>query len=244
MLCATATIQISRDTHERAQRMPFLKKKVHLIYNGIDSPHVLARDDARSLLRAHHAPHNTQEGVWIGSIAELHPNKNLASLIQAVAELQKQDVHVSLWLIGDGEERETLTTRSEQLHVADRVCCTGYIKDAARLLPAFDIFALPSKKEGLPYVLLEAGLAECAVVASNIHGNNDIIENTVSGLLVDTEHPEQIVNALRQLATSAEERQRFGTALNRRVQERFSIVRMRTETCALYAPSSKPSISR
>jgi glycosyltransferase involved in cell wall biosynthesis len=244
MLCATATIQISHATFERARRMPFLKKKVHCVYNGIDTPDFLTQDEARTMLHARQASENALQGMWIGSIAELHPNKNLTSLVQAVADLKNQGVDAILWLIGDGEERGALATLCEKLHVTDRVFCTGYIEHAARILPAFDVFTLPSKKEGLPYVLLEAGLAGCAVVASNIHGNDDIVEHELSGLLVDTEQPRQMVEALRRLAEDATERERYGTALKKRVQERFSIERMRTETCALYAPSSNPSISR
>lgn len=238
MMLAHATIQISIATHARAQHMPFLKSRVHLVYNGIPTPAFTSKATARSTLIQDRVP----DGVWIGTIAELHPNKNLTMLVDAVALLVREGLDVHAWLIGDGEERTALEVRVRTLGLEHRVHCTGYIPDASRLLPAFDIFALPSAKEGLPYVLLEAGHASLPVVASNISGNNDIVEHEKSGLLVPND-VERLADALGTLVRNQTTREQYGTALKLRVTKLFSLTQMHDATSALYT-SSNPTSSR
>ena len=72
---------------------------------------------------------------------------------------------------------------AQELKVDDHVHFLGFLENAANYLKAFDIFLLPSIKEGLPYVLLEAAQADIAVVASNVGGIPDIVEDNKSGLL-------------------------------------------------------------
>lgn len=229
MLLAHVSIYISKETYERARRMPFMRNRVYLIYNGIMRPEFLTRDDARRTL----AGDSASRTVWIGTIAELHPNKNLALLIDAVGILRARGVTVETWLIGDGEERAHLEEHAHALGVAPAVHCTGYIEHAARLLSAFDIFVLPSKKEGLPYVLLEAGMAHLAVVGSNISGINEIIENGVSGELI-LHDSTALADVLERLVKEPGTCAAYGTALARRVEERFSITRMYDDTRRLY----------
>jgi len=246
MLLATASIQISRDTYERARRMPFLKKKVHLVYNGIDAPQLLSRTEAREVLDAACGNDSTSaEGMRVGTIAELHPNKNLGTLIRAFADIAPRHPEASLWLMGEGEERGNLEHLAREEGVRERVHFTGYLEGAARVLPALDIFVLPSRKEGLPYVLLEAGLAGCAVIASAISGNDDIVENGISGSLIEGE-PGPLAKTLTALLTTESLRKSYGAALRERVEKLFSIEHMREETCALYSSlsPSNPSISR
>jgi glycosyltransferase involved in cell wall biosynthesis len=103
--------------------------------------------------------------------------------------------------------------------------------EAAHLLRAFDIFVLPSKKEGLPYVLLEAGLAGLPVVASDLPGNLDIIDTGETGLLIA---PEALAGPLQMLVRDEGMRRRLGHALNAHVTTTFSLETMITKTLALY----------
>lgn len=238
MLCAHDTIQISRATYERARRMPFLERRIHLIYNGIPEPMF----EERVLARRELGTAQTIRGVWVGTIAELHPNKNLMLLVDACAALIRTVPDVHLWLIGNGEARGALIARAHELRIEERVHFPGYIENAARLLPALDVFVLPSAKEGLPYVLLEAGYAGLPVVASDINGNNDIVEHGVSGLLVP-QNVRSLTDALMMLVNDVPLRTSYGAALRLRVRSTFSCARMVADTLALYA-SSNPTISR
>jgi glycosyltransferase involved in cell wall biosynthesis len=227
------TIQISQDTFERARRMPFVGKKVSLVYNGIATPDFLPRVTARHTL----AP--TLEGqedtmLWVGSIAEYHPNKNLTALIEAVALLHHAGTDVRLVLIGeecDGRNALEEVVRAHQ--IPHLVHLLGRVPDASRYLTALDVFVLPSLKEGLPYVLMEAGLAKLPVVVSDITGNREVVTHGVSGTVVEPT-PKELARALRALHDTPKLCTQYGTALNTDVRNRFNIERMLKDTLATY----------
>ncbi|MCA9354661.1 MAG: glycosyltransferase, partial [Candidatus Kaiserbacteria bacterium] len=181
--------------------------------------------------RAKLAPHVPSEATWIGGIGELHPNKNWSAAIEAMTSLPP---HTQLLIIHDGEERERLETLILTHELEDRVHLIGYVDNAPKYLLAFDVFLLPSVKEGLPYVLLEAGLAGLPIVASNLPGNQDIIDTGHTGLLVEPT-PQLLGTALGMLVRDESMRNRMGTALQETIQKTFSLERMCRETFATYS---------
>lgn len=223
---AHRTIMISTETYERARALPYMNNKVVLIKNGIAPFPLLEKTIARAQLGPT-IPLNT---LWIGGVGELHPNKNWSALVEAMETLPSS---VHLLIIGDGEQRELLTALIDQRDLLGRVHLLGYTKDASTYLSAFDIFVLPSKKEGLPYVLLEAGLARLPVVASNLPGNQDIIQTGETGFLVEST-PEMLAASLEILTRDEAMRRRLGMALYTSVKTNFSIEAMLAATFALY----------
>lgn len=229
ILLTHATILISSDTYARASALPFCKKKVHLIYNGLRPLPLWPRREARKQL----VPHAPRGHVWIGTVAELTPNKALDTLVSAAANLKSRGYTFTLVLIGEGEERATLAKLIADAKLEDSVHMLGFVPDAGNLLAAFDIFALVSTKEGLPYVLLEAGQAGCAVVGTRIAGTTDIIDST-TGLLVRPKSIRETADALELLIKDETKRHSYGEALHRRVKEKFSLARMLLEIQKLY----------
>lgn len=237
MLLSHVTIQISQDTFERARRMPWVGKKVRLVYNGIQAPDFLPRSEARNTLLPN-TPAAIQHDVWIGSIAEYHPNKNLDVLIEAVVLLKQHGTIAHLVLIGEeGDGRAHLETIAQAHGVSDQVHLLGVVPNAAQYLKALDIFTLPSKKEGLPYVLLEAGLAELPVVVSNITGNTEIVTHEKTGLVTQAT-PKQLADALKTLINNPTLATQYGKALHEDVQRRFSKEQMVGSTAILYTPTT------
>src|SRR3989344_2918785 len=139
--------------------------------------------------------------------------------------------------MGDGEERARLQKIIESNGLAGKVFLVGFVKDAARYLPAFDIFTLTSLKEGLPYVLLEAGLAGLPIAATDIGGVPDIVGEKGPGVLVPPANAEETARALRALLDDSENRAVLGAALRSRVSTRFSLSKMHAETVREYAES-------
>ena len=229
MMLAKKTIQITRDTRERASSLPFLKNKVFLIHNGIEPPRFMDTGGAR----AHLSPETKEEVIWIGALAELTINKNLHVLIETIASMREKSIPVHLFICGAGEEKNRLLSLVKDLDVSAHVHLLGYVPDAATYLKAFDIFVLPSLKEGLPYVLLEAGHASLAVVASDIPGISDILTHGKTGLMV-TPTREGLEEALSGLVFDEEARVHYGAALKKHVEESFSIKKMVEETVLLY----------
>lgn len=223
-------IMISKETYERAKRMPGMSQKVTYIKNGVAPVDFYTAEDARSELKL-----DLPSGhIIIGGIGELHPNKNWATAINTISTLPS---HIHLAIIGSGEEYDQLQLQIKKLNVEHRIHLLGYVPDAVRYLKAFDIFLLPSKKEGLPYVILEAGLAGLPVVASDLPGIRDIITSGEEGFLVEPT-PKMLTTALQMLLRDDGMRRRLGSALQEKVMTTFSIAHMTDETFALYSSNS------
>ncbi|MGD0328579.1 MAG: glycosyltransferase family 4 protein [Minisyncoccia bacterium] len=229
LLC-DSVILISKDTFKRARRMPFCKNKTHLIYNGIAPVNFEAREKARRKLLS---DASIQNGPWIGTIAELTRNKGLSYLIDAAALLKKRGLNSIICIVGHGEEYANLKKLVAEKELSDQIYFPGFVFNAANLLCALDIFTLTSVKEGLPYVLLEAGQAGCAIVGSRIPGIMDVIDNT-TGILVDAKDPEAIAAALETLLRDSKRRQELAKNLRARISENFSIEQMLEKTAAVY----------
>src|SRR3989344_7277775 len=108
------------------------------------------------------------------------------------------------------------------------------IPNASKYLKNFDIFVLPSLKEGLPYVLLEAGLAGMHVIASNVGGIPEIIENGKEGLLVPPANPEELAVAIKKLIEDKTLRENLAKNLNEKIKKEFSLEKMLKETISQY----------
>lgn len=160
--------------------------------------------------------------IWIGTIAEYVRNKNLMAAVHAVHALIKSGVQCCFILIGnDGGERAQLSSYIHAHNLDNHIFLTGYIDEAREYLKAFDIFLLPSLKEGLPYVLLESGLAHIAPIASGIGGIPDIITHEQSGILIDPKNPQSITTALRLLIESPATREQYAQDFEDKVQSEF-----------------------
>ncbi|MEW5907944.1 MAG: glycosyltransferase family 4 protein [Patescibacteria group bacterium] len=114
------------------------------------------------------------------------------------------------------------------------------LSDAAKYLKNFDIFVLPSLKEGLPYVLLEAGLAEIPIIATNVSGVPEIIEDPstgsgqATGLLINPASSEEITNAIKKLINNPDLGKTLAKNCRQKILKEFSFERMVKETIDVY----------
>ncbi|MCC6290538.1 glycosyltransferase [Candidatus Nomurabacteria bacterium] len=211
-LLSHRVIVISESEKIRTRNWWLVRHKINLIYNGVATTNLLSRKEARAELNL------PEDAFVVGTIAELHKNKGLEYL-------PKID-NVDFVLIGEGEERKNLENKG--------LILAGNIPDASRLLPAFDIFVLPSIKEGLPYVILEAGLAGLPVIATSVGGIPEMIDHEQSGILVPTKNPEKIKRAIETLKNHPEICQSYGESLKKKVGSGFSLEGMVEETMIIY----------
>lgn len=119
----------------------------------------------------------------IMSIGELSVRKNHKVVIKALSKIHNKKI--KYLIIGFGELEVELKSLVKKLNLEDRVVFTGYRKDAKAILHIANIFAFPSLQEGMPVSVMEAMAVGLPIVASNIRGNNDLIENGVNGFLYD-----------------------------------------------------------
>jgi len=171
--------------------------------------------------------------TWLGTIGELHPIKRQALLIECLALIHDDYPQLRLFIIGEGSERKNLENLIIEKNLADKVFLLGSISEAARLLKAFSIFLLTSKSEAYGYVVHEAGLAGLPVVATNVGGIPEIIENKVSGLLVPSDDLNALREALSKLLDSQTLRLTLAANLKAKMLDR-SLDKMIRATEALY----------
>jgi glycosyltransferase involved in cell wall biosynthesis len=207
------------------------RSRLHVISNGIDvnrfAPNPAARREVRSEL-------GISDDAWVVcTVGRLAEEKNQGALVDAMAPLLDQ--RRRLVIVGDGPARSTLR---EQLDGMDRghfVCMTGARGDVERLLAAADVFALTSRTEGLPLVLLEAMATGLPVVSSAVGGIPDVVEHRATGLLFEAGALEPLRRQLDWLSMDAPLSRQLGRAARHHVVTRYSVERMAAEYDALYA---------
>lgn len=232
-LLSHQTIEVSN--HDHTLFMPGTKNKRSVIPTALKENSFYSRSEARGLLYDASTSEQHLTNTWLVSVAELHPNKNLALAIDAVAEYNTtHNSKVFYTILGGGELLNELTEQVKLRSQADYIKLLGHTHQASLYLLAFDIFILPSKKEGLPYALLEAGQAGLPCIASNVGGIPEVIDNLKTGLLINPNNPNEVIAALDTLITYPDIRTTVALNLKQFISEKHKLESMFKATEALY----------
>lgn len=233
VLLAHKTIAVS-EAVARDMKYPFASRKISVIKNSVGAIDFLSRQEARKYLSKISKINIPDESFVFGTIAELHPSKGLEYSIESLVPIIEKNPYVYYFILGEGQDREKLTSLITKYHLEKRVELLGFVDNAPQYLRALDCFILPSITEGIGYVLLEAGLANLPVVATNVGGIPEVIENTVTGLLVPPRDPEAITEALDTILISPALRTDMSSALYKKVVHDFVLENMVSTTAELY----------
>lgn len=229
VLLSHKTIAVSKAI-KNEMNFPFAPKKISVIQNGIGMIDFVDKETARKKL----VPESHKSELWLGTISELTKNKGVDNTLRAFARIAKEFPQARFIVIGEGEERENLENLIKNLDITNQVHLLGFIPDASRYLKAMDIFILTSRTEALGFVLLEAGMASIPPIASRVGGIPEIIENTVSGILVRPNNIKEVETALRFLFEHEEKRHLMGEHLYTSVSSKFSFEKMLNDTIEIY----------
>jgi glycosyltransferase involved in cell wall biosynthesis len=188
---------------DQANGLGIRPKQLVLIHNGIDPYRLefLPRDDARLSLfekASKLSGRIFQTNIIIGTLANLYPTKGIKVLIET-AEYFKSNENVVFMVIGDGPERKNLEELIKQKGLEKKIFLMGQMKDGFKLLPAFDIFVLPSVKEGFPFSILEAMAAKLPVIATHVGAVPEIIDNGKNGFIVEPCNPAALAGKIKEL---------------------------------------------
>lgn len=134
------------------------------------------------------------EEVFAISVAQLIKRKNHMVLIEAVAKLQNPHFH--LFICGDGLQEQELKAKVCELGLEKQIHFLGFRRDVHKICSAADMFLFASVQEGLPVAVMEAMACGLPIIASNIRGNNDLIDEGKGGYLVDARDVEGFVSAV------------------------------------------------
>ncbi|MFA6315592.1 MAG: glycosyltransferase family 4 protein [Candidatus Paceibacterota bacterium] len=227
ILCHT-TILLSDREYEQARHFPWIKDKIKLLLPGIKMPVLMSIDGAKQTISKMIAMPMTDfsKKIILGTIAELHPNKGLNYLIEAVATIVESNPNVISIVIGTGQEESSLRQKIKKLHLENNFFLVGYLEDAVEYIKAFTLFVLPSLKEGLPYAILEAGCASLGVVTTTVGGIPEIVEDMKSGILVQPKNSRELTHAISFMIEHPDERKKYGIALKERVTSKYAFDRM------------------
>jgi glycosyltransferase involved in cell wall biosynthesis len=166
---------------------------------------------------------NARDDLVVGSVGRLSPEKGLKYLLQAMAAVTRQEPRTRLILAGDGPDRRSLERLATRLHLVDRVEFTGELphEQVPQTLARMDVFAMPSTWEGFGVAALEAAAMDLPVVASNVHGIPDVVEDSVTGILIPPKDVDALSGAILRLLRNPDERRRMGRAGRDMVAARY-----------------------
>ena len=203
---------------------------IRTIYYGIE-PAQTSSD--RNALRA--SLNMGSEDIVVGIVARLVEQKGHRYLIDGFAKAVMENQKLRLLIVGSGELEGELKKRIKRENLQEKVIFSGYRSDTVDLLNAIDIFAHPSLWEGFGLSVLEAMNMGKPVVATNVSALPELVEDTVTGLLVPPRDTAALADALLKLAANPSLRQQMGASGQQRCRSFFSVDRMVQETRSLYA---------
>lgn len=203
-------------------RAPFLARgdKVRVVHNGVDTRRFAPRARPERGAR-----------VRFVALGRLDPRKGLDLAIEAVARVPEAELEI----VGDGEERASLTALTRRLGVEGRVRLTGYAGDVRDAIARADVALSSAREEGLGVALLEAMAMARPVVAVPVGGIPEIVRDGQTGWIAERRTTEDLARAMRAAIERPDERERRGDEARARVAASFSLDAMRSGYEDVYA---------
>ena len=193
--------------------------KISVVYNGIDlSPYKKSKDPGYL-----ESELDIQEDLPIvGTVARLTPVKGLIYLLRSIPSVLASFPNTRFMIVGGGFLQKSLEEEANKLEIKKNVLFTGSRQDVPSLLKFFDIFVLPSLKEGLPFAIIEAMATSIPVIATEVKGNREVVKDGISGILVPPKNPQDLAKAIINLLQDKEKAKRMGNAGFSRAELNFS----------------------
>jgi len=179
----------------------------------------------------------------VAVVSRLNPQKGIEQFIDAAALIGARFPQAHFLVVGDQHKipgasnsgyRATLEERALRLGLGKRLVFAGFRLDVPQILAQVSVAVLPSLTEALSNSLLESMAAGAPVVATEVGGNPEVVEDGVTGLLVPPQDPEALARAVCRLLEWPQEAERLGRAGRRLIHERFSVAQMVHATEQLY----------
>jgi glycosyltransferase involved in cell wall biosynthesis len=166
------------------------------------------------------------DDVSIGCVARLSGEKGHATLIRAMAELQRRGLQFRGCFLGAGPEKASLVTLAKELGVSERLTFAGAVANVEDYLQAFDIVALLSSREGMPNAVLEAMAAGKPVVCTPVGAIPELLDEGNAGVLLSNLDPHSVAGVLSDLAANPDRRLDLGRRARQRAEHRYGFEAM------------------
>jgi glycosyltransferase involved in cell wall biosynthesis len=215
-------------------------ERVQVVYDGLPLPSVCLSATEREAVRRSYSIAPGER--LIGLVGRLHPQKGQDEFLRACALLEPRLRATCRFLIIGGSQpgyeqfSTELATLAHDIGIADRVQFLGFQAETMRIIAAMDALVLPATRpEGLGGVLLEAMAVGVPVIATRLGGPIEIIEDHISGLLIEPRQPAQLARALAELLDDPQLQHSIGDAGRRVVEQRFDAARTTAQIQQIYA---------
>jgi glycosyltransferase involved in cell wall biosynthesis len=225
-------------------------EKIVKIYNGIDVKKLefLSKEEARESLFKYITSNieprtrislvrGEPRTFIVGTIANFYKTKGLCYLIEAIHILNTKykSQNTNFIIIGDGKQRKDLESLIKKYNLENKVILSGKIPEAYKFLKAFDVFVLPSLKEGFPWVILEAMASKTPILATRAGALPEIIDNGKEGILVETKNSQILAEKIYWLLNHPIEAKNMGLLAKEKLEKEFSLRTMIKKTQELLA---------
>lgn len=170
----------------------------------------------------------------IVTAGRLSPEKGHRFLVEAIPKIHSENHDTFFVFCGDGPMTEKIIEQAKSLGALDRCRFVGFRRDLAEIFSVMDLMVLPSLSEGLPNVVLEAFAASKPVVASNIGGVPEVVEEGINGYLVPPGRPQPLAEAILKMLCDPAKMQSMGSAGYERVRREFTFEAQTEKLEAIY----------
>ena len=212
----------------------FKNSKIQVLYTGIDADAygLIDRHTARNRLNLKPTDH------VIGYIGRMSHEKGVHTLLEALQILAKKQKKITAIIAGDGPFRETLIKQATDKGLLKICLFLGQRQDIPDILPALDLLTIPSLTEGLPQILLEAMASSVPVIASNVGGIPEVVQNGITGIIVSPENPATLARAMDRMLFDKAMAKQMGEAGRWAVEQHFSAEQMVNGMVGIYKKSA------
>ncbi len=142
------------------------------------------------------------EDPLIGFVSALDSQKNPSLFINMMEQLRNNGIQCNAVIAGTGKQKSILTDEIKARGLSDNVQLLGFVENVHNVFQGIDVLVLPSRKEGLGTVLLEAALAKCSIVASDVGGIGEIVKHRQTGFLATSDEVSTFVDSVRYVLTN------------------------------------------
>jgi glycosyltransferase involved in cell wall biosynthesis len=201
--------------------------RTRLVYNGIAAVEPGPVHPAVAELR--------ERGPVIGALAELRESKGTRTLVEAMRAVLDRVPDARLAVAGEGGQRPLLERLIEDHGLSDAVRLIGATEGPSPLLSGSEVFVNPAWAEAFPYTILEAMSLEMPIVATDVGGSGEAIEDGVTGRLVPPREAPELAQAIVELLREPAHARALGSAAGARYRERFTVERMVAGVLSVYA---------
>jgi glycosyltransferase involved in cell wall biosynthesis len=224
---------VSNEFEANLEKFRIRKRVVRFIPNGIDPPPApLSQAEKRDVKKR---LNTTAEELIIAMVGRLETGKGHREFLDAAALLLKRHRNLAFLVVGDGSLAPDLRRHAASLGLSGKVVFTGYVKEMNKLYAIIDICVLPSMKEGMPMVILEAMGHGISVVATRVGELKHIIRSKENGILLEQASAKSISAAVDELVRNPRLMKKIGSSAQQTVNSSFLSVTMARRYEQLYA---------